>query len=254
MATPEELARQTFGQRASFYTTSAVHSDPEVLKRVVELSGAAAHWRALDVGTGTGHTALALAPHVKSVVAADLTPEMLDEGRKLAAAKKLANVTFQIADAHALPFPDGSFELVTCRRAAHHFSKIDTALAEMKRVLVPGGRLVIDDRSVAEDDFIDRAMNLLDTYHDPSHIREYRPSEWAALLTRHGFAVDAVQPYELHRPLTSLTRDVCAEDVAKIHAFLAGLKPEERAKLKNTDVNGEPYINHWFVMVAATAK
>ena len=68
MKTTEEAARRIFGERASRYTTSATHTDPQVLGRVVELSRPEASWRALDVGTGTGHTAFAVAPHVARVV------------------------------------------------------------------------------------------------------------------------------------------------------------------------------------------
>lgn len=253
---PEELARQNFGQRAEFYTTSAAHTDPQVLTRVTELSlnrmlqpGSA---RVLDVATGTGHTAFALAPHVGSVLGIDLTPEMLDQARILAASKALANVTFATADIHALPFPDESFEIVTCRRAAHHFSKIGKALNEMRRVLASHGRLVIDDRSVPEDRFTDRAMNLLDTLHDASHVRQYPPSDWVRLLQTHGFDVDAVEPYSRHRPLTSLTQDVAPADVEKIHAYIAALKDDERAKLKIETIDGELYIQHWFVILAGT--
>jgi ubiquinone/menaquinone biosynthesis C-methylase UbiE len=250
--TPEDLARQNFGQRAEFYTTSAAHTDPQVLARVVELARCSPKTRALDVATGTGHTAFALAPHAARVLAVDLTPEMLDQARALAAAKGMTNVDFEIADAHALPYQDGSFDVVTCRRAAHHFSQIGKALDEMRRVLKSEGRLVIDDRSVPENAFTDRAMNLLDTLHDASHVREYRPSEWVRLLQNHGFDVEAVEPYSRHRPLTSLTQDVAPEDVKKIHDYIAGLNDDERAKLKIETINGELYINHWFVILAGT--
>src|SRR5688572_30814979 len=108
---------------------------------------------ALDIATGSGHTAFALASYVRAIVAIDITPEMLREAEALQAERSIDNVTFQAGDVHDLPFEDGSFQLVTCRRAAHHFSDIGRALQEICRVLSPGGRVVIDDRSVPEDDF-----------------------------------------------------------------------------------------------------
>src|SRR5512143_1205077 len=159
MKTPELAAREIFGERAAFYTKSAAHTDPQVLARVVELAAPQTAWSALDVATGTGHTAFALAPRVARVVGTDLTPQMLAEGEKLARERGAANVHFGLADVHALPFGDGAFHIVTCRRAAHHFSNITLALQEMKRLLRGSGRLVIDDRSVPEDDFVDECMN-----------------------------------------------------------------------------------------------
>ena len=70
--------RSQFGAAASAYTTSAGHSDPILLRRVVELAQPRPSDRALDIATGAGHTALALAPHVAEVVAFDLTQQMLE--------------------------------------------------------------------------------------------------------------------------------------------------------------------------------
>lgn len=252
MSSVEDKARAIFGERAAFYATSKCHTDPEVLGRLVELAQARPGWRALDIGTGTGHTAFALAPHVAEVVATDLTPAMLSEAEKLQARNGLVNVTFRIADVHDLPFEDTSFDLVACRRAAHHFADIDRSLAEMVRVLKPGGRIVIDDRSVPEDEFVDRTMNELDLYHDRSHVRQYRPSEWKTMLEAQGITVDAVEPYTRHRPLTDLTQDVVPEDVALVHQTVARWNDEERQKMNYAEQDGQPYINHWYVMVAGS--
>ena len=178
------LPQTVFAQRAAFYATSAVHKDQAVLDRLVELAHAQPSDWVLDVATGTGHTAFALAPHTRKVIATDITPEMLYEGEKLKAERgiRAQRVEFRLADAHQLPFEDESFDIVTCRRAAHHFTDIGRALREMRRVLRLGSRLVVDDRSVLEDDFADATLNRLDWLHDHSHIREYRPSEWQSML------------------------------------------------------------------------
>jgi ubiquinone/menaquinone biosynthesis C-methylase UbiE len=251
-STYEERAKAIFGERADLYTTSAAHTDRQVLNRLVGIADPKADWRVLDIGTGTGHTALAFAPHVREVVGLDLSEEMLCEARKLARERNVDNVTFQTADVHRLPRElAGSFDLVTCRRAAHHFSDIDRALAEMTRTLRPGGMLLIDDRSVPEDDWIDETMHRLDCLHDPSHVRQYRPSRWRALLEGAGLSVELVEPYTKHRPVTALTDRVALESVAEIHAILGGLSAEGRAKLRLETVDGEDRSTHWYVMVAA---
>lgn len=250
---PERTPQEVFGERAAMYTTSEVHRDPNVLGRLVEMSGAGPDRRALDIGTGTGHTAFALAPFVREVIAVDLTPEMLAEAETLRTARNIGNVRFETADAHALPFPDGAFDIVVCRRAAHHFTNINLAISEMRRVLAPNGRLVIDDRSVPEDDAADACMNQLDLYHDRSHVRQYRPSEWLAMLTGAGFAVSRVEPYHLHRPLSSLTSGVAPEDTALVHQTLNGLDERMRTMMNVKEINGELHLNHWYVMIAADA-
>lgn len=249
--TTEDLAKRVFGERAAQYTTGASHTDPQVLQRVVELCRPQPHWSVLDIATGTGHTALALAPHVASVIGIDLTPEMLGEAERLRVQRSVANVHFRTGNVHELAFEGGSFDLVTCRRAAHHFSDIARALREMHRVLRPDGRLMIDDRSVPEDDFVDACMNALDRLHDESHVRQYRPSEWHQMIAMAGFTLEAIEPYTKHRPLTSLTEGVAPERVAQITAVLAQLSPDERHALNVTDVGGEPYLNHWYVLLAA---
>lgn len=247
----QDQVRRIFSERADVYTTSAAHRDPQVLSRLIEYARPQAGWRALDIATGTGHTAFALSPHVREVVALDLTPAMLDEARGLAAEHGITNVRFVLGDAHELPFGDAFFELVTCRRAPHHFNDLPRALREMRRVLVPDGRLVIDDRSVPEDDWIDAIMHELDTLHDRSHVRQYRPSAWRRLVEDAGFKVESAEPYVKHRPVRSLTDRVDPEDVAKIHEILDGLSAEEKAKLNLIETEGERYSNHWYVMIAA---
>lgn len=241
-------ARHIFGQRAAYYATSESHKDKTVLGRLVELARARPDMHVLDVATGTGHTAFALAPHVSKVIAADITPEMLDEGRKMNEELQAANVIFELADVHDLPFGDGTFDIVTCRRAAHHFKDIVRAVQEMRRVLKAGGRLVIDDRSVPADDFVDATMNRLDKLHDRSHVREYRPAEWARMLTEAAFDVEVIEPYTRHRPLSSLTGKAESEDVEKILAAIASLTESERAAMNVVKKDDEIYTNHWYVM------
>ena len=254
MEKTEREARRIFGKRATFYSTSPAHTDAQVLSRVVTLATPRPDWLGLDIATGSGHTAFALAPSVRLVVGTDLTPEMLAEARRLRDERNLANVAFSLADVHDLPCQSAVFHFVTCRRAAHHFSRIRRALSEMHRVLRPGGRLVIDDRSVPEDDFIDACMNELDRYHDESHVRQYRANEWRDMLETQGFVVETVECYAKHRPLSALTAGVSPENVGRIGAVLSRLTPAQREALHLQDVEGEPHLNHWYVVIAAVKR
>ena len=139
------LVQKKFGEAAADYAASAVHAKGESLARLVALVAPKPSWRVLDVATGAGHTALAFAPHVAKVTASDITDQMLAEAKKLAAERGLGNVKTARAKAEDLPFPDMSFDLVTCRLAAHHFDKPRAFVAEAFRVLMPGGVLAIVD-------------------------------------------------------------------------------------------------------------
>ncbi len=126
-------------------------------------------WQALDVGAGAGHTALAFAPHVAHVIATDLTQEMLDKTAELAAGRGLTNVETKAADAELLPFDDGSFDLVTCRLAFHHFPNSRQAVSEFARVLKPGGVLGFTDNIVVPDRKAAGYYNAYEKLRDPSH-------------------------------------------------------------------------------------
>lgn len=256
MRSIEDRVRAVFGARASMYVASAAHTDPAVLSRMVELAQPQPSWLVLDVATGTGHTAFAFAPYVAEVVGIDLTPQMLAEAEKLAQSRGITNVRFLEADVHELPFDDETFDdevfdLVTCRRAAHHFGDVKGALSEMVRVLKSGGLMLIDDRSVDEDDFVDSVMNRLDWLHDESHVHEYRPSEWVKMLEAAGLEVLTVAPYVKHRPVSSLTDGVSPQNVAMIHGILRSLSPDQQQKLALEEKEGELYSNHWYVTLAA---
>jgi ubiquinone/menaquinone biosynthesis C-methylase UbiE len=250
----EDAARATFTARAEQYVDSATHADPDRLARIVEAARPQPSWRVLDIGTGTGHTAFAFAPAVSWVVAVDLTEEMLKVAERVRKNRGYGNVEMQVADVHHLPFPDGAFDMVTCRRAAHHFSDIKGALSEMHRVLRPRGRLVIDDRASPEDDEVDAILHRLDVLHDASHVRQYRASEWRRMVKDAGFSVDTVEEYVQHHPLSAFTVGVDADDVAEIRRVVEGLTPRQRDVLDVREVDGQPHLRHFYLTVVADRR
>jgi ubiquinone/menaquinone biosynthesis C-methylase UbiE len=196
----KSLVQQQFGSHAAAYATSTVHAKGASLARLVELVRPQATWQMLDVATGAGHTAAAFAPHVARVVASDLTPEMRAEAAKLARTKGLANMETAEADAEALPFGDGSFDLVTCRIAPHHFPDIAKFIAEAWRTLRPGGTFAVVDNISPDAEstpgFSDAdlraaavAYNAFEKLRDPSHARCFGMAEWTSVLAATGFDV-----------------------------------------------------------------
>jgi len=183
------LVQQKFGEAAADYAASAVHAKGKSLARLVELVDPKPSWRVLDIGTGAGHTALAFALRVAKVMASDITDAMLAEANKLAAARGLVNFRTARARAEDLPFPDMSFDLVTCRLAAHHFEDVAAFVAEAARVLMPDGVFALVDNISPDEAELAAAYNDFEKLRDPSHGRCSGLAEWTALLGSAGFTV-----------------------------------------------------------------
>lgn len=110
---------------------------------LIEAADIRAGQRVLDLASGTGEPALSIAAVIGPeghVTATDLVAEMLAGARRRAAEKGLTNMTFQVADMQALPFPAAAFERVTCRLGLMYVPQPVKALSEVRRVLVAGGR------------------------------------------------------------------------------------------------------------------
>jgi ubiquinone/menaquinone biosynthesis C-methylase UbiE len=200
-ATPQSDAAQKrevadrFGKHAAGYATSIGHSQGPDLVMLVTLLNPRSHWRVLDVATGAGHTAAAVAPFVSEVVASDLSTGMVVQARKVIAGKGLTNVSAVVMDAEDLQFNDESFDAATSRIAPHHFYDIDKAIAELARVLKPGGVLVIEDNIAPENQDLDDFINALEKQRDATHVRSYKKSEWKEMLAKHGLRVVRTRHY-----------------------------------------------------------
>lgn len=198
----KQKVQQQFGQAADDYATSDVHAQGESLACLLSLVRPQADWKMLDVATGAGHTALAFAPFVSQVVATDLTEEMLAMTSQLAAVQNLTNLTTERADAEQLPFPDSTFDLVTCRLAFHHFPQPDKAMAEIARVLKPGGQIGLTDNHTVEDREAASYYNQYEKLRDPSHHVVYSLNELQSKLSKAGFRVKAstklTKEFEFH--------------------------------------------------------
>lgn len=114
---------------------------------------------ALDIGTGRGLTAFALARRGIRVATIDVSEDDLKGAMAGAAAEGVAgSIEFHLADANDLPFPDGGFSLVTMVNVLHHMEAGENLLYEMSRVLAPGGRFVVAD-------FDEEGFRILDRLH-----------------------------------------------------------------------------------------
>jgi ubiquinone/menaquinone biosynthesis C-methylase UbiE/catechol 2,3-dioxygenase-like lactoylglutathione lyase family enzyme len=189
----KDRVREQFGRTAQAYVESESHARGLDLQRLVELAAPRSSDRALDLSTGGGHAALAIAPHVARVTASDLTPRMLAAARELFRARGVENVDFVVADAERLPFLDATFELVTVRIAPHHYADPQAAMREVARVLAPGGRFILIDNIAPEDPLLDRLINEWERRRDTSHVRDYTVAEWRSMLAAARLTITAVE-------------------------------------------------------------
>lgn len=190
-----DRVQKHFGATAQDYVTSARHASGGGLDQLVELAEPTPESDALDIATGGGHTALALAPHVRHVIASDLTPNMLAAAEKFLREKGVSNASFEIAAAEDLPFNDASFDIVSCRVAPHHFSDVRAFCREVARVLRPGGRFILIDSYAPDDDALDEYINQVEWQRDNSHARSYRVPEWEQFIENAGLTIDHVEPF-----------------------------------------------------------
>lgn len=149
----------------------------------------------LDIATGGGHVANALAPLAENVVAYDLTPAMLDHARRFIAGNGYGNVQFVQGDAERLPFSDCAFDMVTCRIAAHHFPDVLAFVQESWRVLRPGGSFLLIDNVSPENDAYDAFYNAVEKRRDPSHCRALKKTEWLRMLEEKGLAIEFMMTF-----------------------------------------------------------
>lgn len=169
--------------------------------------------RALDVGTGAGALALALAPIVREVVGVDRVPELL----KLARERAPANVTFAEGDAEHLPFGDASFDLAGTLRTLHHVPRPELVLAELVRVTRPGGRLLVVDQIAPVDPLDALVIDRFERARDPGHTRLLPDIDLRQLFEANGLVLVRERRDVERRPLDA-------------YLDLAGCAGEERER------------------------
>ena len=140
-----------------------------------------------------------MAPRVGSVLGLDLTPAMVDKARAEADAAGAENVSFEVGDATALDLPDDTLDGAITRFSLHHIPAPMRVLEEMRRVVKPGGQVVVADHVTDDDGEAAAWHEQIERLRDPSHWACLTPSRIAALGERAGLEpdFDRVVPFEI---------------------------------------------------------
>ena len=230
-------SRERYSRLAQGYVDSTSHAEGADLDRLLELARPEDDWEVLDVATGGGHTALKLAPHVARVVASDLTATMLEKAEAHIADQGVDNIDFRQADAEELPFDDDTFDLVTCRIAPHHFPTPQQFVREAARVLVDGGRLVVQDHVLPDDETAARAIDDFERRRDPSHVRAFSEAEWIDIFESAGLEVEDVDRVIKRHDFHAWTarQDNDADTIDELVVMMDEMPPAARAWLAPRD-------------------
>jgi SAM-dependent methyltransferase len=154
----------------------------------------------LDLGTGTGALAFALAPFVADVVAVDTSPELLLEGRRRGSA--FPNVSFVEGDATNLDLRPGTFDLAGCSRLLHHVHRPEMVVASLARAVRFGGHVLVIDQIAPADPLIALEIDRFERARDPEHERLLPDIDVRALLEANGLVVLRTKFKEEERDLT----------------------------------------------------
>ena len=232
MSNQKQTVQTQFGANAENYARSAVFARSESLTAMVNLVQPQPSWEALDVATGGGHCAFAFAPLVKHITATDITEPMLRAAERVAQERGLNNIAFEQADAEALNYPTGRFDLVTCRIAAHHFSDAGQAVREMARVCKPGGLVAVIDGIAPSERAAADEINAWETARDPSHVALLTVNGWSSL-----FCAANLEAEHIGKHLMELDFDD--------HMRRAGVEAQTAAQLRSRLLAGSPAMRDW---------
>ena len=243
--------RDSFRDVAVNYTRSTFHASSERLQEVLDLARPKLGDLVLDVATGTGNTAFALAPYVRRVIGLDVTREMLEQARRLTTERGIKNVDWVLGDVVALPFQDDTFDLYTVRAAPHHFGDINGFLSEAFRVLKPDRDAVFIDCSppaAARD-----VLHEVELRRDPSHVKALTVEEWSGHFERAGFEIEVATRRELDWDYDEWMRNMAVDPAlaAELAGVIEAAQGEALAQLHPERREGKLRHAYWHCLIRA---
>jgi ubiquinone/menaquinone biosynthesis C-methylase UbiE len=248
-----DLIVDQFTRQAVPFSTASPIASEDALRMLVDFAGAGPDDTVLDVACGGGLVVCAFAPHVRRAEGIDITPAMLEQARALAAQKGLANVTWRQGDVLPLPHPDGAFTIAVSRFTFHHFQDPLGVLREMRRVVAPGGRVVVVDSDASADPAKAAEFNRMETLRDPSHVRAMPAAELVELFRAAGLPAPRRTSYELRDHLDNLLQRSFPNpgDDARIREIFAASVDDDRLGIPLRRAGGTIHYAYPIAVLAA---
>jgi ubiquinone/menaquinone biosynthesis C-methylase UbiE len=254
MSDSKELSQKRYTQFAEGYVNSITHAKGADLDILLAMAKPEATWRMLDIATGGGHTALKFAPFVAHVTTTDLTPRMLEKAEEFIRSQGVSNIETKVADAENLPFEDSSFDLVTCRIAAHHFPNAAQFLRESARVLKTGGIFLLQDQVLPEDTTAGLAVDAFERLRDPSHNRAFSQTEWIAMIEAAGLRIQSIQQITKRHDLIDWAQRQGNDDatISQLAQMAANASDEVKdwLELRAWGTQEASFVNHHILIAA----
>lgn len=186
----EDSIRAEFTHQSRSFGASPAMTSAEMLGALMELipEGGGGEW--IDLACGPGIVSRAIASRVGSVKGVDLTPAMIEEAERRAGEEGVDNVDFFLGDVTALDLDDDSFDGAITRFSLHHIPAPGRVVAEMARVVRPGGWVLASDIVTDRDRDANAWREEIERLRDPSHWACHTPESLRAMGESAGLVLD----------------------------------------------------------------
>ena len=248
--------QEQFNRHAANYAISVPHSSGQSLSILTEWASFGRYELGIDLAAGPGFTAFAIAEFCETVIASDIAEGMLGQARNIAAERGIENVRFEVVDAQNIPYPESSFDIVTCRTAPHHFPDIGKFLTEVHRVLTSSGVFLLCDTTTSEIAELAEWHQRVEGVRDTSHVNAPTPSEWGNLIAGAGFRITHERATQVNMTFWDwVARSGTPDDIVNgLHRDFVGASEAVKREYGIVPLDDGDYGFHWPVFTCRAVK
>jgi ubiquinone/menaquinone biosynthesis C-methylase UbiE len=252
----KDIVKKEFSKQVKTLSHATFFTDQDIIEKIKYAAKLTACAKVLDVGCGPGIVTEALSPYVQTIVAYDLSPQMVEAARIRCTSAGLYNVEYETGMIESLPYEDEHFDRVVSRLVMHHLPETNKAFNEMYRVLKKGGKLILADIISDEERQKEMLHNTLEVLRDPSHIKMLALSELKEGLESSGFDIvfedSWVKEREFSEWIAITNSPERAEPLKTVMNVLARSGFDAGINLR-ADAN-TVYFEHKWVLISASKK